>query len=64
MRILGDIEKAPLEGGCCGVGSCSKQVHGTMKEVVLVIVVSVDVRFLKHQRVIRVEGTQDKGNEE
>lgn len=35
-----------------------------MKEVVLVIVVSVDVRFLKHQRVIRVEGTQDKGDEE
>lgn len=64
MRILGDIEKAPLEGGRCGVGSCSKQVHSTMKEVVLIIVVSVDIRFLKHQRLIRVERTRDKGNED
>lgn len=50
MRILGDVEKAPLEGVRCGVSSRSKQVHSTMEEVVLMIVVSVDIIFLKYQR--------------
>lgn len=45
MWILGDKEKAPLQGVCRGVGSRCEQVQCDMKKVIVVIEI-VDVSVL------------------